>query len=396
MKKSVGREPVTIWNRTFLSIFIANMLMNLGLQMMNTLISKYAHYLGAGAAVVGMIASLYSLTALLFKVVSAPAIDAFNKKYVVIFSMLLLSFAFYGYSFSTTITSVAVFRLLQGTGQAFSATCCLALASDALPANKLSSGLGIFALAQSFSQAIGPTVGLYLVQFTNYNITFATGATLTLFGALAATQLQTEYKKEKAFKISLHNIFAVEAAVPCAMVFFLAMAYSNINSFLIIFAESRGITANIGFFFTVYAVTLLFTRPFIGYLTDRWGLVKTAVPALACFALSFLLISMATAVWHFLLAAVISAFGYGGCHPALQSLCMKCVPKERRGAASSTNYIGTDLGNLAGPVLAGSIVQHFGYEVMWRILLIPIGISVIILLVNKNYIKCVETDFVKN
>ncbi len=396
MKKSANQKPATIWNQTFFSIFIANMLMNLGLQMMNTLVSKYAHYLGAGATVVGIIASLYSLTALLFKVVSAPAIDSFNKKYIVIFSMLLLSFSFYGYSFSTTVTSVAIFRLIQGTGQAFSATCCLALASDALPAHKLSSGLGIFALAQSFSQAIGPTVGLYLVQFTNYNITFATGATLTLLGAAAATQLQVAYRKEKRFKISLNSIFAAEAVIPCVLVFFLAMAYSNINSFLVIFAESRGITANIGFFFTVYAITLLFTRPFIGYLTDRWGLVKTVVPALVCFALSFFIISIASMVWHFLLAAIISAFGYGGCHPALQSLCMKCVPRERRGAASSTNYIGTDLGNLIGPVLAGSIVQHFGYTAMWRILLIPICISVIILLVNKDYIKDVETDFVKD
>jgi MFS family permease len=382
-----------VWNRTFTSIFIANMMMNLGLQMINTMVSKYAKYLGASAQIIGIVASLYSLTALIFKVFSAPAIDTFNRKHVAIFSISLMSFAFYGYSLSHSISQVIVFRLLQGTAQAFSATCCLALASDSLPANKLSSGLGIFALAQSVSQAIGPTIGLYLIQFTNYNITFAVGATLTLCGALSATQIHNEHKTGKKFRISFNNIFAPEAIIPCMTVFFLAMTYSNINSFLVIFAESRGVTANIGFFFTIYAVTLLFTRPLVGVLTDRYGLVKVAIPALLFFAAAFLLLSFADSLWMFLLVAVISAFGYGACHPALQSLCMKCVPRERRGAASSTNYIGTDLGNLVGPIVAGYVADRLGYTAMWRFLLIPICIAIAVIIFSRHHITAVEARF---
>jgi MFS family permease len=105
------------------------------------------------------------------------------------------------------------------------------------------------------------------------------------------------------------------------------------------------------------------------------------------FAAAFILISFATNIWMFLLAAFVSSFGYGACQPAVQTLCMKSVPKEKRGAGSSTNYIGQDLGNLAGPMIAGMIVGHFGYSAMWRVMIIPVIAALVIVIVFRGKIN---------
>jgi len=144
--------------------------------------------------------------------------------------------------------------------------------------------------------------------------------------------------------------------------------------------------ANIGYYFTVYAGTLIITRPLAGYLTDRLGLVKILVPAMAFFAGAFILISYAFSLPMFLLAAFISAFGFGACHPIIMTFSMKCVPPQRRGAASSTNYIGLDLGNLAGPVIAGSLVDRFSYPFMWRIMIFPVVIALMLVIINRSRI----------
>ena len=47
------KENNKIWNAAFISIFVANALMNLGQQMVNSLVAKYADYLGAAATLVG-------------------------------------------------------------------------------------------------------------------------------------------------------------------------------------------------------------------------------------------------------------------------------------------------------------------------------------------------------
>jgi MFS family permease len=378
--------PTKIWNKTFISVFIANALMYLSQQMMNTLVAKYANHLGASATIVGVVMSMFTYTALLLKLISAPAIDSFNRKYILTGAMMVMAIAFFGYSFSTSVPILMASRLLQGAGQAFTATCCLALASDALPSDKLGAGIGYFSLAQAACQAIGPTVGLSLATYLGYNNTFLIGAILMVCAAFAATRVKLEARPRKKFVISVHSVFAKEALIPAALMFTLSLAYCNINSFLVIYAGERGVETNIGLFFTVYAVTLLFTRPTIGKLSDKYGLQRVLIPAMCCFAVSFLMISFASNLPMFLLAAFVSAFGYGACQPAIQALCMKCVPKERRGAGSCTNYIGNDLGNLAGPIIAGVVAEKLGYTSMWRIMLIPVFFAMILTFVFRKRI----------
>lgn len=87
----------------------------------------------------------------------------------------------------------------------------------------------------------------------------------------------------------------------------------------------------------------------------------------------------------FLLAAVIFAFGYGGCQPVINSMAMKLVPQSRRGAGSATNFLGSDLGNIVGPLVGGAIAQHISYQTMWQFMIIPMIIGIVIVLAcNKS------------
>jgi MFS family permease len=208
--------------------------------------------------------------------------------------------------------------------------------------------------------------------------------------AFAASRIKTNFHQVKKYRITFNSLIAKEAVIPAVLMFLLCMSYYNITTFLVIYAEERGAGNHIGYFFTVYAVTLLFTRPILGILGDKQGLVKVIVPAMCFFAAAFLLISLAVNIWMFLLAAFISAFGYGACQPAVQTLCMKSVPQEKRGAGSSTNYIGQDLGNLVGPVIAGIAAEHFGYAVMWRVMIIPVIAALGIVIVFRERINLKE------
>lgn len=379
-------EIEKIWNRGFISIFISNMLMFMGQQMINTLVAKYANYLGAAPTVVGFVTSSFAYTALIFKVFAAPAIDTFNKKNILTLAILGMAVAYFGYSLSKSIGSLLFFRLLQGASQAFSATCALAIATDFLPERKLGSGIAIFSLAQAICQSIGPGIGLYLAATLGYNTAFFIGAITMTLAAVLAFNVKYQHKRTHGYRISIRTLIAREAILPAILMFLLCSSYYNITTFLVIYAEGRGV-GGIGIFFTVYAITLLVTRPFIGRFGDRHGLVRVFLPALVCFAIAFMLISYATTLWMFLLAAFISAFGYGACQPSVQTLCMKLVPREKRGAGSSTNYIGQDLGNLVGPVIAGSIVESAGYSVMWRVMLIPVLIAFILVVCFRERIN---------
>lgn len=391
-EKQKGGAPVKtdkIWNAAFTLIFITNCLLYLGEQMVQPLITSYAKSLGATEVIVGMVASAFAITSIIFKIISAPAIDAFNKKYILFGSMMIIFFADLGYSFSSTVPAVFAFRLLQGTGKAFTATCALAMATDALPQAKLGQGIGIFSLAQAICQAIGPTVGKFTEGLFGFRVTFLLAAFFMVTGAVCSLNIKNVYVKTQKFKLSLNSLLAKEAVIPAAALFTLSLCFSLINSFLFIYASERFPEKQytyIGFYFTIYAGTLLFTRPTIGKLTDKYGTVKVVIPSMLAFALSFYILSAATNIWMFLFAGFVSAFGYGASQPALNALCMRMVPKERRGAGSCTNYIGIDMGQLLGPTLGGFVISLVGYSKMWSLMTLSMYCGVLIIVVFRKKI----------
>lgn len=386
-------EPTKIWNRAFTSVFITNALLYVGEQMVQPLVSSYAKSLGATEVVIGMVASAFAVTAILFKIISAPAIDTYNKKYILFGAMITIFIAYMGYSFSDSVPVVMGFRLVQGAGKAFTATCCLAMATDALPKDRLGQGIGIFSLAQAMCQAIGPTIGKFLQNAFGFRVTFLVAAAFMITGAFCALNIKNHFVKTKQFRISLDSMFAREALLPAIVLFSLSVCFALINSFLFIYAGERLTEAEnvyIGFYFTIYAGTLLFTRPFIGKMSDRFGTVRVVIPAMLAFALSYYMLSVAGTIWMFLAAGFVSAFGYGAAQPALNALCMRIVPKDRRGAGSCTNYIGIDLGQLIGPTLGGFIASKAGYSAMWSIMTLFMYAGVAIVLIYRKRISAYD------
>ncbi len=390
---SVKAEKATIWKPTFLSIFIANFATQMGQFTMNTLIPKYVNYMGATATMVGLVTSMFAVTALILRPVTGPAFDYFSKKKLYMLAVFTIVVAFIGYSSARTVPMMIVFRLLHGIGIGCTAPLGLAIATDSLPTEKLGSGVGVFSLGQAVASAIGPSIGLSLSRSIGYSHTFMIGAVVMgIACALCMLIKEQPMERQGKFTISPDRIFARPAVMPAVIYAFLSLAYSCINSFIAIYGEERGVE-QIGLFFTAYAIVLIFSRPISGSISDRFSVGSVIVPACVLFGVSFFMISISSSLPLFLAAGAISACGYGALQPAIQSLCMRGVDKSRRGAAANTNYAGADVGNLMGPVIAGRIVEAVqqstgsavaGYSSMYRWMIIPIGIALALYLLSSK------------
>jgi MFS family permease len=385
-----------IWNRAFLSVFIANTLMYLGQWMVQPLITMYTAGLGATAAVLGFVAGAFAVTAIIFKVFAGPAIDVFNRKYVLACALVAMALSFFGFSISTNVPLIIAFRFLQGAAMAFTSTTCLTLAADALPQDRIGSGIGIFTLAQAGGQAIAPSIGLFVADHSSFRVTFAVAGVFVIIACVMALRINVPYTpSNKNYKIRLDNFIAIPALLPGSLTLMMQSVFCLINTFLVIYAKERGI-GNIGLYFTVYAAGLFMTRPLFGKLSDKYGFVKIEIPAMCFFAASYFIISYARSLPVFLIAAFVAAFGYGASAPLINSLCMKTVPKNKRGAASSTSYIGTDLGHFVGPIIAAPVASIYGYDIMWRVMTGMIFLAMIVVIISRKRIKNIETGFIAN
>ena len=78
--------------------------------------------LGADTSLVGFAVSSFAYTALALKLISAPAIDSFNRKWLLAASLGILAVSYLIMSLSTTIVMLIVARLLQGCAMTFTTT----------------------------------------------------------------------------------------------------------------------------------------------------------------------------------------------------------------------------------------------------------------------------------
>lgn len=386
------REP-GIWNITFIILMMISFFQTMGQMMMNVLIPLYVYDIGAPAQIVGMAVGAFAISAILVRPFIGPAFDAFNKKMILIISLLVIAVSTFLYSVATTVTAIFVIRLLHGAGLATSAALAQAMAADALPIQKMNSGISIFGLALAVSQAIGPIVGLALLDFVGFQWAFRISALVIVGGLILACLIKEPGNHvRKPYQLKLDRMFSKGAVIPALMIALLSIPFSCINAFIVIYGNLLGI-GGMGAYFAVYAGCLLATRPLFGSLSDKHGVQRIIPIGLCFFVASILVLTLASNLPLFLLAAAVGACGYGAVIPLLQSLGFLCSPYDSRGAASNTTFLGLDAGNLVGPTIGGMIVSLFiasglseaqSYNGMFFVLIVPVLIAFIVFLMARK------------
>ena len=133
-------------------------------------------------------------------------------------------------------------------------------------------------------------------------------------------------------------------------------------SFIQFFAQENHLVDAASFFFVVYAVAVLITRPFTGRIMDQRGENIVTIPAFICLIVGLFLISIASNGVILLIAGAFIGLGFGNLQSIFQALVVKVSPIEAMGLATSTYFIGLDFGLGFGPYVLGNFTHSIGYS----------------------------------
>src|SRR5699024_10758721 len=153
-------------------------------------------------------------------------------------------------------------------------------------------GISYFSLSFVLATALGPFMAFYLLQFIQYQMLFLivfilvlTASAFTLFVRTDNTTVDLEKEPKPKFE------WIDKKAMPVGIVVLLiCMAYSTVLSFIALFAEEQGLVAASSYFFLVYAIVILITRPITGRIMDQRGANVVMYPSLIVLAVGYLLI----------------------------------------------------------------------------------------------------------
>lgn len=368
-----SRKKERLWSGQFLFLILVSFITAIGFNMVYTMIVEYSqNSLGAGLTISGLIAGIFSITALCVRPFAGAAADRFNKKWICVLATGVIALSAVGYALVPDVSSMLIMRILHGAAFGVSGTANIALVSTCIPKSRMGEGLGFYGLGQVFAQAVGPGMGAAIEEAFGYRTLFFLIAGLTAVGVLLL--IQFPYKEEKESEVSAdktggqkkhsfswRNLIALDVAVFALIGGLFSFANGIVNSFLKIFCDERGIEGYMSFF-TVSAVVLFGMRLLIGRLADKNGLTWIVNLSLLASVAAMVLIGRAFVLPMILAAAVLKAAGQGGGQISLQAECIKKAGPLRSGVAASTFYIGADIGQGIGPVIGGAVSSAWGYE----------------------------------
>lgn len=374
-----------LWNFKFCSVFLINALISFSFYMITTILMVYLVGIGASLSKAGIIVGLFSITSLFIRPFTGYITDKYNRKMLLIIGNFLVALSIIAYVITDNLIIIILFRIIHGIAFGINSTAIVAMASEYIPSKRFNEGIGNLGLGQVIASAVGPGLGVVVMNQFGIEYAFYISGLFSLITMLYLVLFPYLGKKKESenHKISFHDIISFKVLDYA----FIAGVYSFMNggiaAFLILYAQEKSI-GDVSVYFTVSALFLFLARPISGKIVDRKGLNYVVYPGIVLTIVSLIILAFANSLAMILVSAVIRALAQGAVQPLLQAASIKKVGIEKSGLATSTFYLGGDIGQGAGPMIGGVIAKWYGYEEIFYLCILLMIFALIVFHLNNR------------
>lgn len=375
-----------LWTKDFIFVSVINFFVILIFYLLMVTIAPYAvHKFQASTSVAGLVSGIFIIGALIGRLVTGSRIGYLGSKKTLLIGVMLFIIATALYFVAMNLSLLLIIRLLHGIALGVASTATGTIVAQIIPSTRRGEGIGYFSLSAVLATAIGPFVGILFTQYGDFKIMFLFNILLAVICLVIAFMVGvTDHKssskdEQQAVKgFNLSNYLELKAIPISFVALVIGFSYSGVMSFLSFYSEKIDLVKAGGFFFLVYAIMILLSRPFTGQLMDAKGANIVIYPCLVIFSIGMLLFSQAHNSMIFLVAGALMGLGYGNFNSVAQTIAIKVTPPQRLGLATSTYFILFDIGLGAGPYLLGFIVPITGYRGLFLTMVFVILVSIIL------------------
>lgn len=367
-----------IWTKNFNINFITNFLVYLCMYILIVIIASYtkSEY-HASDSMAGLVSGLFIIGSLIGRFITGKYVNKIGPKRILIIGLILLIITQLFYFIEGALAILMFTRLVNGIATGVTTTATGTIAAYATPQERKSEGISLFSLSLVIGAAIGPFFGLLLINTFPIQLLFLLclmcgiiSFIISFFIKLNIDTTRDIIKPQttESKKFNINNYIAKEA-LPVAIIMLLAgLSYSSILTFLQFFAQEINLVTISSYFFIFYAIASLITRPIAGRMMDLKNENVIAYPAFIFLILTFLTLSITNNSWLLILAGLLLGAGYGNISSCMQAIAIKVSPPAKYGIATSTYFIGLDLGLGFGPYILGFVTSAVSFAQLYAIM----------------------------
>lgn len=249
-----------LWTRPFIQMTVGMLFLFTGFYLLLPTLPLYIKQLGGSEAQVGLIIGMFTLSAVIFRPIVGGLLDRYGRRPFIVGGLLFFALSMYLYDWVAGILLLVVLRIIHGMSWAISTTAVGTAITDIIPSTRRGEGMGWYGLAMTVAMAVGPMLGIWIIQNYSFHSLFLFATSLSVVALILGFMTKIPFQRRAA--IGRMEFFERSVLSVTVAIFFLAVAYGGITTFLPLFAES--LQLNSGTFFLVYAIALTLIRPMAG------------------------------------------------------------------------------------------------------------------------------------
>ncbi|MBN2060744.1 MAG: MFS transporter [Deltaproteobacteria bacterium] len=359
-----------LWTKDFILIALTNFLIYMVFYLLMATIAAYTVVkFHASTGVAGLVSGIFIIGILIGRLLTGRIVEDIGSRKILIAGTLFFIITSASYFAAVNLVLLIIIRFFHGAAYGVASTATGTIVAQLIPEKRRGEGIGYYSMSQILATALGPLVGIMLSQRVDFSIIFLISSLIAAIGFGISIIISQPVRKpstqgpalsSKGFHLSS---FLESTAIPISIIILIAgFIYSAVLTFLSLYSMELHLEKAAIFFFVVYAVMVILSRPFSGRLLDKKGANFVVYPCLFLFAIGMYLLGQTNNGTTLLLAGAIIGLGYGNFLSCGQAISIKGAPSNRLGLATATYYMFLDVGFGIGPYIFGSLVPFTGYR----------------------------------
>ena len=360
------------------NLFLAGLLFWISITLMLPTLPTYIQSMGGTTQQVGMVMSSFAIGLIASRTRLGKVADLRSRKIVISIGTVVAASAPIGYLLVRSIVGLAVIRAFHGISIAAFTIGYSALVVDLAPIKHRGTLIGYMNLAVPIGMSIGPALGGFLEQSgkrffpegTGYEVLFLVSITCGILAFLLASQIKetalpaTISDNRSNQKIVHRDFWQLTKdpglMIPTVVLLLIGLVFGSLVAFLPLFITELQLDFNVGFFYTVVAISSFSVRLFVGQASDRYGRGLFISGSLICYIISMVLLTLAETPAMFILAAIAEGSGAGILIPLILALISDRSYANERGKVFALCMGGFDIGIALGGLVLGSLATVLG------------------------------------
>ena len=401
-------------------------------------LSLFAETLTGTVAFAGYMSLAYSATALLTRPLSGILSDRKGRVKTLVFGAALSTVSCVLYSFATGLAMynlmlglvlLIAIRVVNGVGMGFNMTSAGAAVADIVPKERLAEGIGLYGIAGTIAQAVGPLIALAIVgngELSNFHTLFYVSTAFCGVSLICGCFIKYERmrKKEQALKteqpeydagITARKSDAVSGTPgselieqngqaepvepeektflgfdrsmlgPAVVTLVYFFGISSIMTFMTLYGKNLGFQVGyLGWFFFASAAGVLLSRVFFGRIADRRGADVIIIPGFVLIVACLVAISFISSLPVFILLGLPYGIASGAIGPNINALMFKRCSPKRRGTVAAAYSMAIDVGITLGAPILGWVADLSGFRLVY---LLSAALAAIALVIYIFYVS---------